>query len=813
MLNSDTKRKIDSARDILVGKIPVPTAQVEQITLAMVYKFMSDIDKKAKAAGEAQGFFANGYDQYAWDHFIDKSLSAPEKLKRYSEGLEKMSLNPHIPQLFRDIFRDAYLPFRDPEVLKLFLEQIDGFTYDHSEELGNAFEYLLQVMGSQGDAGQFRTPRHIIDFIVACVEPNKNDRVLDPACGTAGFLISAYKYLVEKGLTATEKAGITSNFTGYDISHEMVRLSRVNMYLHHFPNPNIIEYDTLSDLTHWDEEFDTILANPPFMSPKGGVRPHNKFQIQAKRSEVLFVDYILEHLSPSGKAGVIVPEGIIFKSEGACASLRKALMETGLYAVVSLPSGVFNPYAGVKTSILLIDKALATKTDSVLFVKILSDGFDLGAQRRPIQQNDLPGAIKEVLAYKQLVKTGEATTSFTERVKKEHGVDSLAVHDDKFLLVKKSQIKSQSDVNLSFDRYKPSIITGTSNWPMVEIGSVCTFDYGKPLKDADREGGEYPVYGSNGIVGWHNKYLVEGPFIVVGRKGSAGAVTYSETSGYPIDTTFFVTIKDKTNLDLRYIHRILLSVGLDKINTQAGVPGLNRNDAYKIKIPLPPMEDQERIVAELDGYQQIIDAAKKIVSTWKPKIDIDPKWERVKLGSACEIKSGGTPPTSKREYYNNGAIPWLKSESCKNQVLEKPNTFISNEGLDNSSAKWLPESSTLIALVGATIGKTAFITFSATTNQNVAGLFPKDLSLLDPYYLFLASQTLYERFLSLGDGGFKMANLSFVKELEIYLPPIDMQKHIVAQIENEQLLVEGNKKLIDVYDQKIKDAVARVWGE
>lgn len=312
MLNADTKRKIDSARDILVGKIPVPTAQVEQITLAMVYKFMSDLDKQAKAAGDAGGFFSNGYEKYAWDTFIDKSIAASEKLKLYAEGLEKMSQNPHIPQLFRDIFKGAYLPFRDPETLKLFLEQINEFTYDNSEELGNAFEYVLQVMGSQGDAGQFRTPRHIIDFIVACVEPGKHDRVLDPACGTAGFLISAYKYLVGQGLTPTEKASLTHNFTGYDISHEMVRLSRVNMYLHQFANPNIEEYDTLSDLKHWDEEFDTVLANPPFMSPKGGIRPHNRFQIQAKRSEVLFVDYIWSIYPPPVKRVLSSPKVLFF---------------------------------------------------------------------------------------------------------------------------------------------------------------------------------------------------------------------------------------------------------------------------------------------------------------------------------------------------------------------------------------------------------------------------------------------------------------------------------------------------------------------
>src|SRR5258708_1331303 len=179
------------------------------------------------------------------------------------------------------------------------------------------------------------------------------------------------------------------HFMGYDISPDMVKLSLVNMYLHSFPNPNVFEYDTLTSEERWDDTYDVIMANPPFMSPKGGIRPHKRFSMQANRSEVLFVDYIAEHLTIHGRAGVIVPEGIIFQSQGAYKTLRKMLVDNYLYAVVSLPPGIFQPYSGVKTSILLMDKSLARKASSVLFIKARSDGFSLGAQRRPIDKNDL----------------------------------------------------------------------------------------------------------------------------------------------------------------------------------------------------------------------------------------------------------------------------------------------------------------------------------------------------------------------------------------------------------------------------------------
>src|SRR5947209_16158487 len=392
MLNQETKRRIDSARDILVGKVPDPKAQVEQITTALIYKFMDDMDKESEELGGKARFFVNEYEKYAWSKLLDPRLGGYDRLNLYSEALLKMPQNPNLPQLFRNILKHSVLAYRDPETLNLFLKEINGFTYDHSEKRGDAFEYLLSVLGSQGDAGQFRTPRHIIDFIVEVVDPKKDETILDPACGTAGFLISSYKHILKQNtihrlgdqLTPDEKTKLMNHFMGYDISPDMVRLSLVNMYLHGFPDPNVFEYDTLTSEERWDETYDVIMANPPFMTPKGGIRPHKRFSIQANRSEVLFVDYIAEHLTTSARAGVIVPEGIIFSTGGAYKALRKMLIEKCVWAVVSLPAGIFQPYSGVKTGILLMDKTLAKKAENILFVKVTNDGLDLGAQRRAI---------------------------------------------------------------------------------------------------------------------------------------------------------------------------------------------------------------------------------------------------------------------------------------------------------------------------------------------------------------------------------------------------------------------------------------------
>jgi len=409
MLDAETKRRIDACRDILVGKVPDPKSQVEQITITPIYKFMDDMDREAEDLGGARRFSAGDFARYGWGEPKAPELSGKEKLDRYADAIGKMNENPGIPALFRDIFKNAYLPYRDPETLRAFLKEIDGFTYDHSERLGDAFEYLLSVLGSQGDAGQFRTPRHIIDFMVELIDPKKHESLLDPACGTAGFLISAWKHVLRQNttprpqgegpgvrvgnqLTPAERATLAANIRGYDISPDMVRLSLVNLYLHGFTDPHIVEYDTLTSEERWNETADVILANPPFMSPKGGIKPHKRFSVQATRSEVLFVDYMAEHLSPNGRAAIVVPEGIIFQSGTAYKKLREMLVKNSLIAVVSLPAGVFNPYSGVKTSILILDKRRAKTCDSVLFVKVQNDGYNLGAQRRAVDGSDLPEA-------------------------------------------------------------------------------------------------------------------------------------------------------------------------------------------------------------------------------------------------------------------------------------------------------------------------------------------------------------------------------------------------------------------------------------
>ncbi len=831
MLDNGTKRRIDSARDVLVGKVPDPKAQVEQITTALIYKFMDDMDQEAIALGGKASFFVGEYAKYAWPKIMAKSLSGYERLGLYSEAITKMSQNPHLPQLFRDIFKDAFLPYRDPETLNLFLKEINGFKYDNSERLGDAFEYLLSVMGSQGAAGQFRTPRHIIDFIVGVIAPTKTDTVLDPACGTAGFLISAYKHILaknqEKKLSPDEMARLTKNFVGYDISPEMVRLSLVNMYLHKFPKPTVFEYDTLTSEERWDDSFDVIMANPPFMSPKGGIRPHTRFSVQAKRSEVLFVDYIAEHLNPNGRAGVIVPEGIIFQSANAYKALRKMLIEENyLYAVVSLPAGVFNPYSGVKTSILLMDKTLAKQTDKMLFVTIENDGFGLGAQRQEIEGNDLPEALQTIKGFQS-------------------NPDNKRLNTHSANIVTKLKIAADGDFNLTGGRYKKLLDYSKVKWPLVELENLITYIRGVTYTKSDEvaEGGKRVLRAnninldsnsldlndiksvSNNLPFKETQKLRKDDIFICSASGSEkhiGKVAFINSDLPYYIGGFMAVIRTNKNLLHKYLFELLKGNDfrnhIKKSTIGANIRNLKSSILKKYKIPLPPLEVQQAIVDEIEGHQKIIDGARQVVENYKPRIKVDPEWPLVELGEdyLFQIESGGTPSTKEPTYWD-GDVNWvtlvdLPPENFVSKI-KSTKRKITREGLNKSSAKLLPINSILVSS-RATIGRIGINEVELATNQGFKNIIIKDNNKTNEKYIAFCLTKLVPQMIQLGTGGtYKEISKKSISTLKIPLPPIEQQNAIVKEIDAEQKIIDANRQLIEIFKKKIEEKIAEVWGE
>ena len=835
MLDTETKRRIDTARDILVGKVPDPKSQVEQITIALIYKFMDDMDAGSEELGGKRKFFTGDFARYGWARLMDRSLGGHEMLGLYGEGIAKMPENPGIPALFRDIFKNAYLPYRDPETLKSFLKIIDEFSYDHSERLGDAFEYLLSVLGSQGDAGQFRTPRHIIDFMVEVLAPQKNETILDPACGTAGFLISAYKHILRtntdaKGhstLTPDEKARVAKNFKGYDISPDMVRLSLVNLYLHGFTDPHIFEYDTLTSEERWNDFADVILANPPFMSPKGGIKPHKRFSIQAKRSEVLFVDYMAEHLTPTGRAAIIVPEGIIFQSQTAYKELRKMLVENSLVAVVSLPAGCFNPYSGVKTSILILDKSIARQSDTIAFFKVENDGFGLGAQRRAFEKNDLPQVQVELAAYLQALRakaTTEAVLALTSTAQ----------------IVPKEKLAANGDYNLSGERYREAG-ERSSHFPWVELGDISLGkpQYGSGASKVNYDGavryiritdltdqGELKETGPVSPSTVEENCFLKFGDLLIARSGSVGRTyLHQETSGSFQYAGYLIRFRvDPAKALPAFVFQITQSPHWDEwivSQSKTGtISNINAQQYSSFRLPLPPLEVQKEIVAEIEGYQKVINGARAVLDHYRPHIPIHPDWPMVELGEVIESKPKNGYSGSPVDHTTN-----VKVLSLSATTLGK---------MDLSKFKYLDEAIPLDSPCRCRRGDIYLQRGNTKELVGTAAIFDTD----DENYIYpdlmirvRADQTkIHSRYLltvlqsgpvrefvtrnAVGAAGsMPKINQGIVASIPIPLPPLATQRAIVAEIEAEQALVAANRELITRFERKIQTTLARVWGE
>jgi len=860
MLDSETKSRINTARDILVGKVPDPKSQVEQITIALIYKFMDDMDLEAEELGGKRTFFSGEYAKYSWRKIFDPRQSGYELLNMYSEAITKMDINPGVPKLFRDIFKNAYLPYRDPETLKSFLKIINEFNYSHSEKLGDAFEFLLSILGSQGDAGQFRTPRHIIDFMVEIIDPKKHEIILDPACGTAGFLISSYKHIIKQNssnyipdenhkvegggtqsvneviitsngysgdkLTADDRRILADNMHGYDISPDMVRLSLVNMYLHGIKEPKIFEYDSLTSEDHWNEYSDVILANPPFMSPKGGIRPHKRFSVQSNRSEVLFVDYIAEHLTPDGRAAVIVPEGIIFQSGNAYKQLRKMLLEKYLVGVISLPAGVFNPYSGVKTSILWLDKSLAKKTDKILFVKIENDGFDLGAQRKAVKGNDLPAALQRISDYKDKIKSGKQADFQSE---------------PDISLVGRNKISENGDYNLSGERYKTQI-SFDSVFPIIPLGDESVFEVesgGTPKSDN-------PDYW-NGNINWIT--LVDLPAANMvseifdsERKITEKGLNTSSAKLLPINSVVVSTratigriginrvelctnqgfkniiIKDKTRAKPEFVALMVTKLKDRMIELASGgtFKEISKSNFITLQIPLPPLSVQEEIVAELESYQKIIDGARQVVENYKPRIDIDPEWEMVELGKVCSFVRGPFGGTLKKEIFvEKGYCVYEQGHAISNS-FNNVRYYISSEKFKEMK-RFEVQPGDLIMSCSGTMGKIAIVPKDVKPGIINQALLKLSVSnrIINEYLKLVINSDLFQKELSNYTYGAAIKNVASVvvlQKLKVPLPTITEQSEIVKKLTHEHAMIETNTSLITHYEQKIKDRIAKVWG-
>jgi len=414
MLSPELKSKIDAVWEAFyTGGISNPLETIEQITYLLFLRRLDDEQIAREGAARWGGgvienpIFDAGSSRFRWSAFRDLAPAAQYELfaRDVFPWMRALGGGSYAANM-----ENARFTIPMPALLSRVIDLIDGLEieaqrlvlsgHDYADTKGDIYEYLLDKLKSAGRNGQFRTPRHIIEMMVALMAPKPGERVCDPACGTAGFLV--YSALFERKTwgNAIWKSGESAHFwnneafTGFDFDQTMLRIASMNMMLHGVDNPRIRYRDSLSQGASGDAElYDVILANPPFAGSldESAVASDLKREVKTKKTELLFLALFLRLLKPGGRAAVIVPDGVLFGSSSAHKTLRQTLVEKHrLQGVISMPSGVFKPYAGVSTAILLFSKTGAGGTGDVWFFDMKADGFSLDDKRQAVRENDIP---------------------------------------------------------------------------------------------------------------------------------------------------------------------------------------------------------------------------------------------------------------------------------------------------------------------------------------------------------------------------------------------------------------------------------------
>lgn len=408
MITGELKNKVDRIWEVFwTGGITNPLEVIEQFNYLLFIKQLDDVETRKERDSSFlglpyEGIFSADCQQYRWSKF--KNLGdAQEVYELVMNGVFPFIKNLHQDgdSAYSRYMGDAIFKIPTAAMLTKLIDGIDSLELN-GDSKGDLYEYLLSKLETAGKNGQFRTPRHIIKMMVELIEPTPMDTICDPAMGSAGFLVAAEEYLrknhEEMFLNADLKKHFnTEMFYGFDMDRTMLRIGAMNMLLHGVDNPNIEYRDSLSEKNTDQEKYSVILANPPFKGSLDydGVATDLLKVAKTKKTELLFLILFLRMMKVGGRAAVIVPDGVLFGSSKAHKTIRKEIVENNkLNAVISMPSGVFKPYAGVSTAILLFTKTGAGGTDQVWFYDMKADGRSLDDKRQPIEENDIPDIIE-----------------------------------------------------------------------------------------------------------------------------------------------------------------------------------------------------------------------------------------------------------------------------------------------------------------------------------------------------------------------------------------------------------------------------------
>ena len=448
MITGELKNKIDSIWDIFWSSgMTNPLTVIEQITYLMFIKILDDNELRKEANAVAfdmeviDPIFDSEHQNCRWSKF--RHFETETMYKNMIDNVFpfiKEGLPGGKDTAFARYMKDALFLVPTPRVLSKVVSALDGLDMNNKDIMGDVYEYLLSQISQSGTNGQFRTPRHVIQMIVDLMRPSIADKICDPAMGSAGFITCAAQYIsdnysMELLKEEHKKHYTTTMFAGFDTDQTMLRIGAMNMMLHGVESPNIAWQDSLSEDNKYRNEFSLIIANPPFTGSLDNETVSKDILTIAKtkKTELLFISLFTKMLKVGGRCASVVPDGVLFGSSSAHKAIRKELIDNNrLEAVISMPSGVFQPYSGVKTSIIVFTKTGHGGTDNVWFYDMTNDGLTLDVKRTPIEGSDIPDIISRF----------HNLNNETERTRK-----------DKSFFVPVKEIR-ENDYDLTISKYK-----------------------------------------------------------------------------------------------------------------------------------------------------------------------------------------------------------------------------------------------------------------------------------------------------------------------------------------------------------------------
>lgn len=770
--------------------------------------------------------------------------------------------------LFRRLFKNHIWRIRYSPTIKELIKRLKDLELEQNfDVMGRAYEFVVQKLGEQKQYGQYFTPRHIIHFMVELADPEIGEKIYDPAAGTGGFILRAFE-VVKSKIDNLVKAGMrvnesTAAYNGVQFDEaemlyrklkeeslyavekapDVYKLALMNMILHNDGKSNLFEADSLDNRAQLEhkEKYDVVLTNPPY-GPLAQSRV-GTFEFHAKRYEALFIQHIMAALRPSepakkhSRAVVIILDKILFDNSSVFKNIRmKLLREFDLKAVFSMPAGIFQPYSGVKTTVLYFEKPTkeewnetkkqnAYTTKQVLFVDVKDDGFTLTTQRRPINgafQGDEPNIYEPPCG--NLPKAVEVFRRWIDWINNPTKELPDFIDNDFCWVATIEEIKAKN-YNLNPGLYRKTI-KGKQKWDVVSLKEICDIQKGTSITKADTVEGDIPVIaGGQEPAYYHNQSNREGNIITVSASGAyAGFVSYFDIPIFASDCT---TIKsnDEEKALTKYIFYVLKSRQEDlyKLQRGAGQPHVYPNDLANIQIPIPPLPVQQELVVRLDKQQAIIEQCnameKAILEAGIDDSIFEGDWEWVELGELVDYKGGlsitindkidanGIPIITINDIGENGE---LKLDSIRKIKIDKEPRNLIHKG--ELLFNWRNGSPHLV-------GKTALYDLEqpALFASFLLGISIRDSSLLNSRFLWFILNEFRRRGIYLNEmrrnvnGVFNRDELSLIK---IPLPPLEKQQEIVDFLNAQFETLNTIRRLKENAKKTIKMILDReVFGE